>query len=124
MVGAQFIYKVTYKLTAPAPPTNVNTGIGENIAPVTWTAANSADTTIDGYQLFCDPAPGPDGVNESGIDWDPNILPAACVKSSILVPGARPDDKYKCGTANKSCHQRQCHQLGEHGAVQRGGRID
>ena len=102
-LGGQAQYKVTYKLNAPGPPGNVQTGIGEGIAPITWTPTpNNPDQTIDGYQLYCDPAPGMQGVEESGIVWDPNTLPAGCVDSSILYAGARPDDKYKCGTANKT----------------------
>ena len=103
-VASQVQYKVTFKLNAPSPPTNVQTGIGENIAPISWDAPtnNTDQATIDGYQLYCDPAPGMDGVIESGIEWDPNILPADCVESTVLKAGARPDDKYKCGTATKT----------------------
>jgi hypothetical protein len=102
VTGGQATYKVTYKLTAPAPPNNVTSGTGENIAPVQWDATTSTDTTIDGYQLFCDPAPGEQGVIDSMIDWDPNILPTYCPESTILVAGARPADKYVCGSANKT----------------------
>lgn len=103
-VGGQAQYKVTFKLNAPPPPSNVQTGVGENIAPVSWSppADTTDQSTIDGYQLYCDPAPGQSGVDESGIEWDPNILPADCVQSTILYSGARPDDKYKCGTATKT----------------------
>ena len=101
-LGGQAQYKITYKLNAPGPPNAVTAGTGENSAPISWTATTSTDTTIDGYQLYCDPAPGQAGVDESGIEWDPNILPVSCPESSILVEGARPDDKYKCGTANKT----------------------
>jgi len=103
-VASQVQYKVTFKLNAPAPPTNVQTGIGENIAPISWDAPtdNTDQATIDGYQLYCDPAPGMQGVIDSGIDWDPNILPPACFESSVLTKNARPDDKYKCGTATKT----------------------
>jgi len=102
VLGGQAQYKVTYKLTAPAPPGNVNSGTGENVAPITWTPATNTDQTIDGYQLYCDPAPGQEGVDESGVVWDPNILPTSCPESTILFQGARPADKYKCGTANKT----------------------
>jgi len=103
MVGGQATYKVTYKLNAPAPPTNVTSGTGENIAPVSWTPIpNNPDQTIDGYQLYCDPAPGKEGLAESDVEWDPNILPVSCPKSDILKAGTRPADKYKCGTAAKT----------------------
>jgi hypothetical protein len=95
-------FKTTYKLNAPAPPTNVASGVGENIAPISWTTTASADTSIDGYQLYCDPAPGQAGLDEAGIIADPDVLPGSCTASTILVPGARPDDKYKCGTAAKT----------------------
>ncbi len=58
MLGGQFVYKVTYKLNAPNPPSGVNAGTGENIATVTWSPPDTSDQTIDGYQLYCDPAPG------------------------------------------------------------------
>jgi hypothetical protein len=102
VVGGQAQYKVTFKLTAPSPPSNVNAGTGENVAPVTWTPATSSDQTIDGYQLYCDPAPGQSGLDESDVVWDPNVLPVSCPQSSILLEGTRPADKYKCGTANKT----------------------
>jgi len=101
-IGGQATYQVTFKLNAPAPPTNVKTGVGENIAPISWTPASSTDLTIDGYELYCDPAPGEKGLAESGIDWNPDILPAGCPASTILVPNARPDTKYKCGSATKT----------------------
>lgn len=102
-VGGQAQYKVTFKLNAPPPPSNIQTDIGENIAPISWNPpSDGSDQTIDGYQLYCDPPPGEQGVIDSGIEWDPNILPAACVKSDVLYDGARPDDKYKCGTASKT----------------------
>jgi len=101
MVGGQFVYKVTYKLNAPAPPSGVTSGSGENIAPVYWTTPSVGDTTIDGYQFYCDPGPGKTGLDESDVEWDPNILPVDCPASSILTPGTRPEDKYKCGSANK-----------------------
>jgi len=89
-VGGQFQYKVTFKLNAPPPPDGVEAHIGENMAPITWnTPSDSGDQNIDGYQLYCDPAPGQSGLEESGIDWDPNILPPGCAKSSVLIEGAR-----------------------------------
>jgi len=101
-LGGQATYKVTFKLTAPAPPSNVTSGSGENVAPVSWTPVTTSDQTIDGYQLYCDPGPGEQGLAESDIVWDPGILPVSCPTSTILVAGARPDDKYKCGTASKT----------------------
>jgi len=101
-IGGQATYPVSFKLNAPAPPTGVTTGIGENIAPISWTPTDSGDLSIDGYQLFCDPAPGQKGVDDSDIVWDPGILPPGCQPTTILVPNARPDDKYKCGSASKT----------------------
>lgn len=102
-VGGQTQWKGTYKLLAPQPPNNVSAKTGENQAPVSWSPTdNQPDQTIDGYQIYCDPAPGQAGLDEAGIIVDPDILPTMCPDSSILVEGARPDDKYKCGTANKT----------------------
>ena len=102
LLGGQFTYKVTFKLNAPNPPTGVVAGTGENIVPVAWTATATSDQTIDGYQLYCDPAPGEQGLVEAGIVPDPNVLPVSCTESSILKPGYRPADKYKCGKASKT----------------------
>jgi hypothetical protein len=41
-------------------------------------------------------------LDESGIVWDPGILPPGCPASTILVANARPDDKYQCGSASKT----------------------
>jgi len=98
-------WKATYKLSASAPPDHVTSGTGENIAPISWSydlASASADQYINGYQFYCDPAPGQSGLDEAGIVPDPDVLPTVCQDSTILVPGTRPDDKYKCGTAGKT----------------------
>jgi hypothetical protein len=104
MADASATWKGTYKLIAPDPPTGVTSGTGENQAPIFWSPqTNQADQTIDGYQFYCDPAPGQAGLDEAGVPPpDPGILPAACTATEILKEGARPDDKYKCGTAAKT----------------------
>ncbi|HEY0463049.1 MAG TPA: hypothetical protein VGC79_02520 [Polyangiaceae bacterium] len=104
--GGQAQWKGTYKLVAPDPPTGVKPGIGENQAPISWTAPPvQTDQTIDGYQLYCDPAPGQDGLDEAGVIVDPGILPTGCTESSVLFNGARPDEKYKCGSTGKTSTQ-------------------
>jgi hypothetical protein len=102
--AASATWKGTFKLLAPDPPSGVTSGIGENVAPISWTPqTNQTDPTIDSYQFYCDPAPGPAGLVEADVmPSEPGLLPTACTKTDVLVAGARPDDKYKCGSANKT----------------------
>ena len=97
------IWKATYKLLAPPPPTGVTSGIGENIAPIRWTpSTTTVDSTINGYQFYCDPPPGSAAATEAGFTPEDGILPSSCLESTALVEGKRPDDKYKCGNAEKT----------------------
>jgi len=102
--AASATWKGTYKLIAPDPPTGVKSGIGENSAPISWTAQTvQTDQTIDGYQFYCDPAPGQAGLDAADVKpSEPGLLPAACTKSDVLQEGQRPADTYMCGTANKT----------------------
>ena len=97
MSAGQASWQATYKLTSSAPPDAVSAKTGENSAPITWSYnSTSADTYINGYQFYCDPAPG------EGVVEDPDILPTTCPASEVLKPGTRPANKYKCGTADKT----------------------
>lgn len=97
-------WKGTYKLLAPDPPTGLVPGIGENIAPISWDPqTNQTDPTLDGYQFYCDPAPGQSGYDETGLPPpDPSVLPNSCTKSDILEAGKHVDGHYACGTAAKT----------------------
>ena len=98
----QASWKANYKLSASAPPDSVSSGTGENVAPISWSYdTTNSDTYINGYQFYCDPAPGQSGVEEAGVVPDPNVLPI-CQESKVLIAGTRPDDKYKCGTAGRT----------------------
>lgn len=97
MSAGQASWQATYKLTSSAPPDVVRADTGENMAPINWSYnSTTADMYINGYQFYCDPAPG------EGVVEDPNILPTTCPASDVLKPGTRPADKYKCGTADKT----------------------
>jgi hypothetical protein len=90
-------WKATYKLTSSAPPDTVTADTGENIAVVHWSYTTSnQDQYVNGYQFFCDPAPG-----DPSVMAEPGIIPI-CQDTKILVPGTRPADKYKCGTADRA----------------------
>jgi hypothetical protein len=107
--SGQALWKATYKLTAPAPPSKVTPGTGENIAPISWSYPSDAtpDQTLNGFQFFCDPAPGTSGAEAAGVLPPPGstALPAGCADSTILIPGTRPPDKYKCGTGDKNSNR-------------------
>ena len=95
-------WKLTYKLTSAPPPDHVQADVGENIAPISWSYdSNQSDPYTAGYQFFCDPGPGQSGLDEAGIMPEPGIIPI-CQHSVILQPGTRPEDKYKCGTAERT----------------------
>ena len=83
----------------------MTSGTGENIAPIRWSyKTQTPDTTINGYQFYCDPAPGRAGALEAGVLPEPGseVLPTECLPSTVLKAGTRPEDKYKCGTADKT----------------------
>ena len=90
-----------YKLLAPAPPTKVSAGIGENLLPITFTG-DSSDTTILGYNFYCDPPPGLDFAKDAGILPDPDLPLPNCVGSTKLIAGTHPDSANLCGSTGKS----------------------
>ncbi|HYQ40845.1 MAG TPA: hypothetical protein VER11_02725 [Polyangiaceae bacterium] len=95
-------WKATYKLSASAPPDHVSAGTGENIAPISWSYdTTNVDTYINGYQFYCDPAPGSASLADAGIVPDPDVVPI-CQDTTVLKPGTLPDDQYKCGTAGRT----------------------
>jgi len=42
-------------------------GIGENLLPIHFTYTVTSDTTINGYNFYCDPAPGVDAAADAGV---------------------------------------------------------
>lgn len=98
-------WDATYKLLAPAPPDDVSAGIGETLLPITFSYdTTTTDTTINGYQFYCDPPPGADAAMDAGVypdDAGPLLIPA-CKGSTNLIQGQRPDSKFLCGTAGKT----------------------
>ncbi|MEI9937728.1 MAG: hypothetical protein WDO69_10965 [Pseudomonadota bacterium] len=102
--SAGFTYwAATYKLSASAPPDQVSSGTGENIAPISWSYNDTnPDQYINGYQFYCDPAPGEAGLADAGVVPDPLILPTICQPSTVLIPGTRPPDEYRCGSAGRT----------------------
>lgn len=89
-----------YKLLAPLPPTDVTAEVGDGLLPVHF-SNTSGDTTIVGYQLFCDPPPGGAALEDAGITpaaTDSGLLQADC-SSSRLNAGDHPDGMFKCGSA-------------------------
>jgi hypothetical protein len=97
----------TYKLVAPPPPDHVSAGVGEDLLIVdfSYDDANS-DTTINGYQFFCDPPPGAAAAADAGVipEDGGGALPS-CTVSSRLVPGTRVTDElqqFRCGQASST----------------------
>ncbi len=99
IVGTYVTWKATYKLSAPVPPDKVSIGIGENQLPVRFDYTNATgDNTINGYNLYCDPAPGDDAAKDAGVyPDDGGVIIPACHGSTALIPGARPDPDSQCG---------------------------
>jgi hypothetical protein len=99
----------SYKLSAPAPPDTVTAGIGEDLLPIHFTYTATSDTTINGYNFYCDPPPGVAAAADAGVlPLDGGIAITACsgIPSSVLVPGNHVDtlDAYRCGGAGKSAN--------------------
>jgi hypothetical protein len=53
--GSGFDYQIKAKLVGPAAPTNIGAGVGNTLLIATWTP--QADTTVQGYRVYCDPPP-------------------------------------------------------------------
>src|SRR5450432_1343113 len=97
----------TYKLVAPLPPDNVSAGIGENLLVVGFSYADTtSDTTINGYQFFCDPPPGAAAAADAGVlPVDGGSTLPTCGASDFLVPGTQVDaalQRFRCGQASST----------------------
>ncbi len=98
---------MNFKLVGPQPPTNVTAGVGGNLLVTNFTSNLAGDMTINGYNVYCDPAPGDaaaidagllasdagsgtygDCTNAGGTNFEPGNLPP---------PGAA-----VCGTAQRT----------------------
>jgi hypothetical protein len=103
-------WAATYKLVAPPPPDHVSAGIGENLLVVQFGYDDtSSDTSINGYQFFCDPPPGVAAADDAGVlpDASDATLPT-CGASNNLVAGTRVDDSLqalRCGKASSTASQ-------------------
>jgi hypothetical protein len=89
----------SYKLAGPAPPDHVSLGVGNQQLLVSFSYEQiSSDTTINGYQLYCEP----DGAADS--DAGSPACAASPSSSSRLVAGASTDDiqDLLCGGAGKA----------------------
>lgn len=96
-------WPVSYKLLAPPPPDVVKANIGENLLPVTFGYnAQNSDTSITGYNIYCDPPPGRDAAADAGVLPDEGAPIPNCVGSTKLIPGDHPDGANFCGRAGVS----------------------
>jgi hypothetical protein len=106
VAGTAATWTATYKLLAPNAPTTVTATVGDTLLPIQFSYPDnqSNDTTIAGYDFFCDPPPGGAALADAGIvpaatdagQVFPNCLP------SQLTPGKMADPKFQCGTASLS----------------------
>jgi hypothetical protein len=105
IMGTFVTWPALYKLLAPPPPDDVSAGIGENMLPITFKYnVATSDPSINAYNLYCDPAPGPDAAADAGVlpdDAGPLPLPP-CRGSTVLTAGSHPNAANFCGTAGKS----------------------
>jgi hypothetical protein len=105
IVGTYVTWPALYKLLAPPPPDNVSADIGENMLPIKFKYSTaSSDTSINGYNLYCDPAPGTEAAADAGVlpdDAGPLPIPP-CIGSTVLIAGERPNPANLCGNAGKS----------------------
>jgi hypothetical protein len=96
--GTAASWQASYKLNAPAPPDHVSLGTGAEPLLVNFSYDESTDTTIKGYQLYCEPNSA-GGASENG-----DAGPPACVPSSRLVAGADVSNlqDLRCGSASRA----------------------
>jgi hypothetical protein len=101
-------WPATYKLLAPNPPDTVTAGIGDGLIPIQFSYLNnqSNDTTINGYQFFCDPPPGSAAaLADAGVTpvpTDAGLVVPNCAVSTVLTQGAVGPAGYQCGSASLS----------------------
>ena len=103
-------WEATYKLVGPAPPDKVSAGVGEDLLVVSFSYDDaSSDTTINGYQFFCDPPPGDAAASNAVVQMDDGgVISPSCTTSTSLIAGTRVDDaiqKFRCGSAATSATQ-------------------
>ncbi|MET0794285.1 MAG: hypothetical protein ABW061_22370 [Polyangiaceae bacterium] len=81
--GTYATWNATYKLEPPQPPDVIAVGIGnENLMVEFGYSSLTADTTIQGFTSYCDPAP------VSGAAPVASGTSAVCTASTLLTPGA------------------------------------
>ncbi|HEY4104217.1 MAG TPA: hypothetical protein VGM44_10005 [Polyangiaceae bacterium] len=109
VVGTASSWTGQFKLVGPQPPNNVSTGIGEDLLVVNFSyTPPTTDTSINTYNIYCDPAPGGDSAVDAGLlAPDASAGTAAdcsAASSTVLMEGANATDfgSYVCGTAQKT----------------------
>ena len=92
-------WSASYKLVRPRPPNQVSVGIGEERLVVRLGYTELSDSTIVGFRVYCDPAPGGShAVQPSATD------PGVCPPSTVLVEGTDSSlvSAQRCGSADKA----------------------
>lgn len=100
--GTTAKYIVNFKLLASPPPTNVEAGIGETISPITFTGLDTADMSVQGYRFYCDPPPGIEAAEAANLVPEPGAPLEDCVASDAVKAGVIPDERYYCGSAERT----------------------
>ncbi len=93
-------WSATFKLTRPTPPDQVSVGIGQEELLLHFAYSElSADTTLNGFEAYCDPAPG------SSHEGAPGAAdPGTCQPSAVLAAGTEVEDlaAHRCGAAART----------------------
>jgi hypothetical protein len=99
----------SFKLVGPPAPDNVSAGIGGNLLVVSFSYnATPADTTGNGYNIYCDPPPGGAAAADAGLVEDGGVGTATMCPvpliSKVLAAGndAPTDSRYQCGSGQKT----------------------
>lgn len=91
VAGTATTKKFLYDITAPAPPTNIKAGPGEESLELTFDPAGTND--IKGYRFFCSAV----GSAPAGTGGAAAASGSSGCSSSVLVPGQPPPPDTDCG---------------------------
>jgi hypothetical protein len=96
--GTVATWTARYKLIGPPPPDQVTVTPAARSLDIhfAYTDNQSSDTTINGYQFYCDPAPGT--MSDAGASTACDDL----AQTQMLIPGKAADSNALCGEANIS----------------------
>ena len=98
----------TFKLVGPPAPDQVSAGVGGNLLVVDFSyTTQPADTTGNGFYVYCDPAGGNAAAVDAGlIDADggsPLVTSCGDAPSKVLFEGdPPPSSEFRCGTGQKT----------------------